>query len=165
MELSTLRGLPLTYPEVGATAATMPNGYHQLESIAPIGNGRRRFEQAADAVLHWGMQRGAGLRIRTDSDVAAVDAVVVVRMAFLAAPCRVVYVVSEPDRRGFAYGTLPGHPESGEELFTVRYDPADDTVYAQVRAFSRPAKWWIRAGGPVARLGQRVIAGRYLRAV
>src|SRR5690625_7501506 len=81
----------------------MPNGYHQLESIAPIGNGRRRFEQAADAVLHWGMQRGAGLRIRTDSDVAAVDAVVVVRMAFLAAPCRVVYVVSEPDRRGFAY--------------------------------------------------------------
>jgi uncharacterized protein (UPF0548 family) len=31
-------------------------------------------------------------------------------------PCRVVYVLDEPERRGFAYGTLPGHPESGEEL-------------------------------------------------
>jgi uncharacterized protein (UPF0548 family) len=30
------------------------------------------------------------------------------------APVRVVYVVDEPTRRGFAYGTLPGHPESGE---------------------------------------------------
>ena len=53
------------------------------------------------------------------------------------APCRVVYVVDEPDRRGFAYGTLPGHAESGEELFLVRYDPATDEVYAEVTAFSR----------------------------
>lgn len=86
-------------------------------------------------------------------------------MGFLTAPCRVVSVVSEPDRRGFAYGTLPGHPESGEELFSVRYDPADDTAYAQVREFSRPATRWIKAGGPVASSAQRLIARRYLRAV
>ena len=44
--------------------------------------------------------------------------VVLVRMmGFLQAPCRVVYVIDEPDIRGFAYGTLPGHPESGEERF------------------------------------------------
>lgn len=160
-----LRELPLTYTEVGATAGALPEGYRHLEHAAPIGRGRQRFEQAGEAVLHWGMQRGAGLSVRADSDVAAVDTTVVVRLGLLAAPCRVVYVVSEPDRRGFAYGTLPGHPESGEELFSVRYDPADDTVYAQVRAFSRPAKWWIRAGGPAASVAQRVIAKRYLRAV
>ena len=80
-------------------------------------------------------------------------------------PCRVVYVVDEPDRRGFAYGTLPGHPESGEELFCVRYDPATDAVYAEISAFSRPALWWSRIGAPVARVAQRFIGQRYLRAV
>ena len=165
MDLSTLHDLPLTYTQVGATAGTLPAGYHHLEYEAPIGRGRRRFEQAGEAVLHWGMQRGAGLRPRTESEAAVVDAVVVVRLGFLSAPCRVVAVIDEPDRRGFAYGTLPGHPESGEELFAVRYAPADDTVYAQVRAFSRPNKWWTKAGRPVASLAQRAIAKRYLRAV
>lgn len=167
MDLSTLRDLPLTYNEVGATAEALPAGYHHLELSAPIGQGQQRFEQAADAVLHWGMHRGTGLGVRVDadSDVAKVDTVALVRLGFMRAPCRVVYVVDEPDRRGFAYGTLSGHPESGEELFSVRYDPADDTVYAEVRAFSRPAKWWIGAGGPVARVAQRAMAKRYLRAV
>ncbi|UVO10886.1 DUF1990 domain-containing protein [Mycobacterium sp. SVM_VP21] len=167
MDLSTLRDLPLTYAEVGATATTLPAGYHHLELSAPIGRGRQRFEQAGDAVLRWGMHRGAGVgvRVEADSDVAEVDTVALVRLGLMSAPCRVVYVVNEPDRRGFAYGTLSGHPESGEELFSVRYDPTDETVYAQVRAFSRPATWWTKVGGPVARLTQRVIAKRYLRAV
>ncbi|OBH20771.1 DUF1990 domain-containing protein [Mycolicibacter terrae] len=165
MDVSKLRDLPLTYAEVGATAGALPQGYQHLEHTAPIGRGRQRFEEAGAAVLRWGMQRGAGLGVRADSDVAAVGTTVVVRMGFLSAPCRVVYVIDEPDRRGFAYGTLPGHPESGEEFFAVRYDPAEDTVYAQVRAFSRPAKWWIKAGGPVVSVAQRLIARRYLRAV
>jgi uncharacterized protein (UPF0548 family) len=45
--------------------------------------------------------------------------VLVKMMGFLQAPCRVVYVIDEPDIRGFAYGTPPGHPESGEERFAV----------------------------------------------
>jgi uncharacterized protein (UPF0548 family) len=165
VDLNKLRDLPLTYAEVGATAGALPDGYQHLERVAPIGHGRQRFEEAGEAVLHWGMQRGAGLGVRADSDVAEVGATVMVRIGFLTAPCRVVYVLREDNRRGFAYGTLPGHPERGEELFSVRYDPADGTVYAQVRAFSRPVKWWIRAGAPVAALAQRVIARRYLRAV
>jgi uncharacterized protein (UPF0548 family) len=76
-----------------------------------------------------------------------------------------VYVVDEPNRRGFAYGTLPGHPESGEEFFSVRYDPSGDAVYAEVSAFSRPATWWSKAGGPITSLVQRVITKRYVKAV
>ena len=76
-----------------------------------------------------------------------------------------VYVVDEPDRRGFAYGTLPGHAESGEEQFVVRYDPATDEVHAEVVAFSRHATWWSRLGSPVASVAQRVITQRYLRAL
>ena len=43
-------------------------------------------------------------------------------------PARVVYVIDEPLRKGFAYGTLPGHPETGEEAFIVEYRD-DDSVW------------------------------------
>jgi uncharacterized protein (UPF0548 family) len=166
VDLAALEELPLTYPEVGATAAgQLPAGYDHQHVERQIGSGQQRFEQAADAVMRWGMQTGSGLRVQASSEVAVVDAVLVVRMGFLPAPCRVVYVVDEPDIRGFAYGTLPGHPESGEERFVVRRDPTTSAVYAEVSAFSRPAAWWSRAGGPLVRVAQRVIARRYLRAV
>jgi uncharacterized protein (UPF0548 family) len=90
---------------------------------------------------------------------------VIVHLGPLRAPCRVVYIVDEPNRRGFAYGTLPGHAEKGEELFVVRYDPATDKVYADVTAFSRHATWWSRLGSPVTSMAQRVITDRYLRAL
>lgn len=79
-------------------------------------------------------------------------------------PARVVYVVDEPDRRGFAYGTLPGHPESGEEAFVVERRP-DDSVWLTVRAFSRPASALFRIGSPAMRLLQAVYTARYLRAL
>ncbi len=166
MDLAALEELPLTYREVGATAAgQLPAGYNHQHAERQIGTGQQRFEQAAHAVMHWGMQRGSGLRVQASSEVAVVDAVVLVRMGFLPAPCRVVYVIDEPDMRGFAYGTLPGHPESGEERFVVRRDPASSAVFAEVSAFSRPAAWWSKAGGPLVKVAQRVIAERYLRAV
>lgn len=167
VNLEALADLQLTYPEVGATAAgRLPPGYHHLSASTQIGTGRERFELAADTVIHWGMQRGAGLSVQASSDTAVVSAVVVVQlMGLLRAPCRVVYVIDEPDVRGFAYGTLPGHPESGEERFAVRYDPSTAAVYAEVSAFSRPATWWSRAGGPFVALAQRLIARRYLRGV
>ena len=37
----------------------------------------------------------------------------------LAMPCRIVSVIDGQTRWGFAYGTLPGHPEQGEEAFIV----------------------------------------------
>ena len=167
MDLETLEELTLTYQEVGATAAgQLPAGYDHQHVERQIGAGQQRFEQAADAVMHWGMQRGAGLRVQASSEVAELDAVVLVRMmGFLRAPCRVVYVIDEPDVRGWAYGTLPGHPECGEERFAVRRDPNTSAVFAEVSAFSRPATWWSKAGGPLVSVAQRVIARRYLRAV
>jgi uncharacterized protein (UPF0548 family) len=83
----------------------------------------------------------------------------------VSAPCRVVYVVDEPDRQGFAYGTLPGHAESGEELFMVRFDAASGDVYAEVAAFSRHATWWSRVASPITSLVQKIVTQRYLRAL
>ncbi len=79
-------------------------------------------------------------------------------------PARVVYVVDEPARRGFAYGTLPGHPERGEEAFVVER-LADDSVWLVIRAFSRPAGPLTWLGYPIARLLQAVYTARYQRAL
>jgi uncharacterized protein (UPF0548 family) len=163
--LDDLATLQLTYQEVGATAGPLPDGYHHVRKSAVIGHGRPRFEQAAARVMRWGMLRGAGVRVDASSEVAAVGSEVLVGLGPLHAPCRVVYVVDDTDRRGFAYGTLPGHPESGEELFAVRYDPATDEVNAEVVAFSRHATWWSRLGSPVTSVAQRVITTRYLTAL
>jgi uncharacterized protein (UPF0548 family) len=165
VRLSELANLSFTYSELGATAGPPPAGYHHLHASAVIGHGRARFDEAAAAGMRWGMLRGAGLHVDATTDVAAVGSEVIVGLGPLRAPCRVVYVVDEPNRRGFAYGTLPGHAETGEELFAVRYDPIGETVHAEVSAFSRHATWWSRLGGPVTTLAQRVISSRYLRAL
>lgn len=165
MKLTDLAALSFTYPEVGATAGALPAGYRQVRESAVIGSGRDRFDEAATAVMRWGMLRGAGVRVRATTEVAQVGSEVIVGLGPVRAPCRVVYVVDEPDRRGFAYGTLPGHAESGEELFAVRHDRVTDLVHAEVAAFSRHHTWWSRLAGPVTSVVQRVVTRRYLRAL
>jgi len=165
MQVSELAGLALTYPEVGATATALPAGYRYVRLTHQIGAGRDRFEQAAESVMRYGMLRGAGVRVTATTEVAQVGTDVLGRLGPFAAPCRVVYVTDQPNRRGFAYGSLPGHAVSGEEMFGVRYDPADEGVYSEVVAFSRPATWWSRLGAPVLTLAQRVVTDRYLTAV
>lgn len=160
---------PFSYPEVGATrSGTVPPGYRGLRRTLGLGRGEARFEEAARALLGWRMHRAAGLTVRADRTTAGPGTAVLLGLGVgrlrLTAPCRVVYVVDEPRRRGFAYGTLTGHPERGEELFLVER-LADDSVSFTVTAFSRPAAWWARAAPLPARLAQRGIVGRYLRAL
>src|SRR5256885_8681604 len=81
MKLTDLAALPLTYSEVGATDGPLPAGYHHVQKSAVIGRGRRRFEEAADEGMRWGMLRGAGLRVEATSEVAAVGSDVVVHLA------------------------------------------------------------------------------------
>lgn len=115
--------------------------------------------------MRYGMLRGAGLRVDATADVATPGADVLGRLGPFLAPCRVVYVIDEPHRRGFAYGSLPGHAVRGEEMFAVRIDPQDETVYAEVAAFSRPARWWSNLGSPLLALAQTMVIRRYLGAV
>jgi uncharacterized protein (UPF0548 family) len=156
-----------TYPEVGATAAELPAGYQHLRASRDVGSGRELFEQCAETVMTWGVQRGAGLSVVPGERVreGAVNRIGL-RLGPVRtwAPCRVVYVLDEADRKGFAYGTLPGHPERGEESFVVSIDD-DELVTFTVTAFSRPARWFARLGGPVTRLVQRRVTWRYLDAV
>lgn len=82
----------------------------------------------------------------------------------IGAPCRVVYVIDERDRKGFAYGTLPGHPESGEEAFIVERTD-DGSVWLTIRSFSRPSNWAWRICYPGLRFAQWFYTRRYFRAL
>ncbi|WP_280467857.1 DUF1990 family protein [Nocardia cyriacigeorgica] len=167
--MQTPEDAPFTYAEVGATKGPLPADYHQFSLRRRIGHGRALFELAGDAVSAYRMQRGTGIFHTASTPTAEPGTLLTVRLGIgplaITAPCRVVYVLDEPNRRGFAYGTLPGHPESGEELFAVEYEPSDDSVYGIVTAFSRGATWYTRLGGPLARVVQRVIAGKYIDAL
>lgn len=158
----------LTYPEVGATQAELPPGYDHVRHRATVGRGMTEFAAAATLLMTWEMHRRSGLTVESSSPRAAVGEVVRlgVRLgpATVLAPGRVVSVIDEARRQGFAYGTLPGHPEQGEESFVLSLLD-DETVELAVVAFSRPAVWWSRAGAPVSRWVQRRITARYLAAL
>ncbi len=161
-----LRDAPLTYAEVGATRASeMPAGYLHGEWTQVVGSGRQVFERVAAAVLDWTPQRSVGLRVRATGSPGEVGTVVVLtaglpRLGY-DIPCRVVWASTTGNERGFAYGTLPGHPESGEECFTVRLTEGGDVVVA-IRVFSRLATPAARAVPPVARFVQGLATRRYL---
>ncbi len=162
-----LKDATLTYAEIGATADTyLPSGYHHLarsRSLTGID-----FDTAAAQLLTWQMHERSGLKVAASHASAEPDAVVLMRLGVgrvsLRVPCRVVYVIHEPNRVGFAYGTLPGHPESGEERFTIERNQAGG-VSMRIRAFSKPATLLARASGPVGRAAQSIITDRYLEAL
>jgi uncharacterized protein (UPF0548 family) len=168
-----------TYREVGATdprgtgsdtPPLPPPGFHLLRVRTRLGTGPDVQRRAGQAVLDWRMHRAVGVTIDTGVPEAEPGARVTVGLGLgrrlrLNAPCRVVWALREPDRAGFAYGTLPGHPECGEEAFLVERLP-DGSVWLTVTAFSRAASWYTRAAGPLTRVGQHAYArrcGRVLR--
>jgi uncharacterized protein (UPF0548 family) len=163
-----LRQAELTYGEIGQTAGLLPPGYHHLRRYAVIGSGAEVFAGAVKMLFSWQVHLRAGLRVSPSSAMAEPGAVVVLGLGAgpirTRAPCRVIYVVNEPDRQGFAYGTLPGHPECGEEAFIIGRHH-NDTVTFAITAFSRPARPLAKAAGPVGRGIQRHITRRYLRAL
>lgn len=158
----------LTYPEVGATrSGPLPAGYRHLRHHTDLP--AHAFDRAGEAVLTWRMHRAAGVRMDTAAERAEVGALVTVGLGVgplrMSAPCEVVWTVREPDRAGFGYGTLPGHPARGEESFVVERD-RDGRVRFVVTAFSVPADARMRLAGPLGPVFQRAYAawcGRTLR--
>jgi uncharacterized protein (UPF0548 family) len=164
-----LTTVPFTYAEVGATREpVLPGGYDAVERSVVVGSGAAVFDRAVAAVFDWRAQRGVGLRVRATGPASRPGTVVVLtaglpRLGY-DIPCRVVWAQVDGDERGFGYGTLPGHPESGEEAFVVRLTPDGDVEF-RIRVFSRLASPAARLGGPVSRLAQRLATERYLVAV
>ncbi len=156
----------LTYPEHGATSGQLPAGYRHVIRRERIGEGEAAYRRAVESLFSWRVHRGAGLSVLI-GPTPAIGAVAVMRLGppvvGPVAPCRIIAVVDEPRRRGFAYGTLPGHPFAGEESFVVEW-AGDGSVWFSIRAFSRPATLLVRLGAPAVRLVQTVMTDRFVRA-
>ena len=145
----------------------MPDGYRHDRYEASLGAGADVFDRAAAALLAWQAQAGAGVEVFPGGSQVTEGATVVLLLRaglWAPAPCRVVYVIAEPGKTGFAYGTLPGHPECGEAAFTLIRD-GDDRVRFVVRSFSRRVDPLARLGAPLARLVQTRVARRYIDAL
>jgi uncharacterized protein (UPF0548 family) len=165
-QVRAMRAAPLTYPVPLDPDAEPPTGFRVLHQSAVLT--RRDFDGAARDLFTWRMQERAGLRVSASDIPLRRGSVVLMRWGpgrlSVPIPCRVLDVVDEPRRRGFTYGTLPGHPEAGEERFVLE-QLADDRIRLTIRAVSRPASALARLGGPLSRAAQTLMTRRYLRAL
>ncbi|WP_223874044.1 DUF1990 domain-containing protein [Salinispora vitiensis] len=166
--MAVLKWDELTYPEVGASAGILPSGYRHVHRRAFLGADVRVFDRAVDALLSWRVHGRAGISVdRPDlRPEPGVDFRLRIgwRGLLVQAPCRIIYTFDQGDRLGFAYGTLPGHPESGEEAFLVHRDGVGRSHF-EIRAFSRPDSLAARMAGPLGRFAQDLITSRYLGAM
>lgn len=166
--VAALQSAELTYTEVGGSRGDLPPGYHHVVREVPLGVGNQRFARAAEDLFSWQLQRRAGVRVLASSPRVRVGAVAILLLGVgrvaVRAPVRVVYVIDQPHLKGFGYGTLPGHPERGEEAFVVELRP-DGAVICRITAFSRPATWLTKLGGPLATQVQSWVTGRYLQSL
>lgn len=167
--LQSLAKAEFTYGDVGATlAGRQPEGFNHDRYEAVLGVGPEVFQRAVTGLKTWQAHRLPGLRILPDhQEIRAGETVIVTLgtpLLALAAPCRIINVIDGQVRWGFAYGTLPGHPEQGEEAFIVSIS-ADQTVRFEIEAFSRSDDPLVRLSGPIGRGIQRGGTGSYLRAL
>lgn len=143
--LKDLARADLTYGEVGGTRGDLPTGYQHLRRSRKVGVGVDCFRDASSTLLEWEMHRRAGVSVRASSESVTEGAVAVLRLGWgplgVNAPVRVVYVIDEEHRKGFAYGTLPGHPESGEEAFVVELRDAVRWNSPSAPSRDRPPGW------------------------
>lgn len=157
----------VTYEPIGSSHLSVaPPGYRLDRWERDLGAGDATFETAGRTLLGWGVHRGAGLLVQAPGPASpglVVAMAAPLPVGWVEVMCRVVDVTRTAERVGFTYGTLPGHPEQGEESFTVvRHG---DRVRFEIAACSRPRHPLARLAPPVARLLQRAATTRYLDAM
>jgi uncharacterized protein (UPF0548 family) len=159
-----------TEPAAASWTAVAP-GYRRSERTVRTGSGPEHWAAVRAAVLEWGVKTRSGFTVEpgTPGDArvrpgarwwlrARVGPVAVRE------PVAVVAVVDRPDRCGFAYATLAGHPVSGEEAFVVSRT-GDGAVHLTLRSLTAPGRGPWRPVFPALLLAQRWYRRRYLRAL
>jgi uncharacterized protein (UPF0548 family) len=173
--LESQRDVAFSYPEVGATATSPPHGYNLDRARFLLGQGLEAFSRGKIAIECWEMFHNGWTDLCwPDAPIQCGTNVAMMARCFGLYSinfCRIVYVIDEPRRYGFAYGTLPDHVEAGEERFVVEW-LADGTVSYDLFAFSRPRHVLARIANPAVRrlqskfrrdsghAMQRAVAGR-----
>ena len=174
----------LTYADPGYTERPYPvpmtdrwpAGYRLVlrKEELEVRDPQAAFRRLVDGVLDWDLHRGAGLRVARGTPRAAAGVVMASGVGLgpvrYYAPCRVLWATETVlddggapvpgQRAGFGYGTLPGHPESGEEGFYAELDE-EGRLFFRVAAYSRPANRLVAAADAVNVRVQRFFTNRY----
>jgi len=167
--LATAREAEVTYDHVGSTLAPASRaGRRPYVRQRVLGLGPDDFAAATERLRAWAPQRGIGSTVHPADAHIETGGTIVVELrrgpVAVVVPNRIVAVVDEPRRFGFAYGTLPGHPERGEESFVVELT-VEDVVTGTVSVDASPATLPARLATPAVRLIQRWAVDRYLDAL
>jgi len=154
-----------SYPEVGASAGDLPDGYNVDENRILLGRGESTWHRAVEAIRGWQMFNMPWVHLfwPTSPIQVGVDvAILIEHFGFCSLNAsRIVYVVDEDGpvaKYGFAYGTLMEHAERGEERFTVEWNRSENKVWYAILAFSRPNKQLAKLGYPLSRKLQKRFA-------
>lgn len=161
----------LAYPGIGSTrTGDSPIGFKRTDHTVVVGHGYEAYRQLAEGILGWELQRRSGLKVTASSPRATPGVRVVngfgVGPLRVNAPCEVIWTRepvpgSVPQRAGFGYGALKGHPVTGEEAFEVELTDTGE-VRLVITAFSKPANWFYRAGSLATGIAQRYVTARYI---
>lgn len=166
-----LRAVPATAPPTLLRdglrpGAPVPHGYRRIARTVRLPGAD--LSTLGEQLFSWQVQRRAGLAVAASESPLRRGSVVEMRLGprpvGLRVPCRVVDVIADPDRQGFTYVTLPGHPEAGVESFLLERGP-DGCVRFTIIAVSRPGTLLTRLGSPASRAVQRLMTLRYLAAL
>lgn len=154
--------LDFSYSAVGATATTPPAGFVVDHTRILLGKGEAVFQSGIAALKRWDHFKLGWVDVWSpETPIHSGEVVAVMGRAvglWWLNYCRIVYVVDEPapiKKFGFAYGTLPGHIESGEERFLIEWNQDDNSVYYDILAFSRPNHFFAKVGYPMVRQMQK----------
>lgn len=152
---------PFSYPEVGATNADLPQGYAINHTRRQIGRGQAVYQSACEALKSWQQLRLGWVDCWPhNAPLKAGEQIAVIGKAFgcwWLNACRVAYTINESGREpkfGYAHGTLPAHLATGEERFLIEM-LADEGVWLDILAFSRPNTTLAKLGYPLMRRAQR----------
>lgn len=156
---------PVNFEHLGTTRTECPSGFAVNHHRVCLGHGREAFERARQAIRDWKMFDLDWIQLcwpDTPIDEGSVVAILFrVFGVWQGGACRIVYTIDEAgdvDRFGFAYATIHGHPECGEERFLVEWNHADDSVWYDLMSYSRPATLLVRLGSWYARRAQKRFA-------
>lgn len=150
--------LDYSYTAVGASRTKGPADYDNDYRSVLLGKGEALWEAAKAALDAWQQFPEPWTRVLPANSPLEEGQNVAVLFRiwgiWFTNSARIVYTLDEPNRYGFAYGTLPGHVEEGEECFWIERDEEGMISY-HIRAFSKPRFWLARLGYPFARWYQR----------
>jgi uncharacterized protein (UPF0548 family) len=154
--------LEFSYSAVGATANQLPAGFVVDRTRIKLGEGEPVFQAAKAALRRWRQFDLGWMEASSPETPIQTGAVVAISARAIGLwslnSCKIVYVVDESgpiSRFGLASGTLPGHAGRGEERFLIEWDRADNSVWYDILAFSRPNHFLTWLGYPIVRRTQK----------